>query len=87
MRTGQHPVPTWTARETHWVVRSGAEGFGVWHAAERRVADDYRAAVGPAPDRIVAAWLIAVSIFGRRRGRAAFSDVVLRDGDRELRVV
>jgi hypothetical protein len=81
------PLPTWTARETHWVVRSGADGLGVWHREERRVADDYRAAVGPVPTRIVAAWLIAVSIFGRRRGRAAFADVVLRDGANELRVV
>jgi len=43
--------------------------------------------VGAVPSRIVGVWLIAVSVFGHRRGRAAFADVVLRDGDRELRVI
>lgn len=81
------PLPTWAPRETHWVVRSGAAGLGQWHAEERVVADDYRAAVGTVPTRVVAVWLIAVSIFGHRRGRAAFADVVLRDGARELRIV
>jgi hypothetical protein len=81
------PLATWAARETHWVVRSGPDGLGRWHDERRIVADDYRAAVGPVPARIVGAWLIAVSIFGHRRGRATFADVVLRDGDRELRVI
>jgi hypothetical protein len=31
--------------------------------------------------------LIAVSIFGHRRGRATFADVVLRDEGRVLRVI
>ncbi|MEO7436381.1 MAG: DUF3047 domain-containing protein [Candidatus Binatia bacterium] len=81
------PLPTWAARETHWVVRSGSDGLGRWHDERRRVADDYRAAVGAVPSRIVGVWLIAVSVFGHRRGRAAFADVILRDGDRELRVI
>jgi len=81
------PLPTWAARETHWVVRSGAAGLGRWHEERRVVADDYRAAVGPVPARIVGAWFIAVSVFRHGRGRAAFADVILRDGVRELRVV
>lgn len=81
------PLPGWTARETHWVVRSGADGIGRWHDERRVIADDYRAAVGEPPARVVAAWLIAVTLFGHRRGRATFADVVLRDGARELRVV
>ncbi len=83
----QCPLPTWTARETHWVVRSGPEGLGRWHHERRIVADDYRAAIGEAPARVVAVWLIAVSIFGHRHGRARFADVTLRDGDRELRIL
>jgi hypothetical protein len=81
------PLPTWTTRETHWVVRSGPEGLGGWHHERRLVADDYRAAIGEPPARVVAVWLIAVSIFGHRHGRARFADVTLRDGDRELRVL
>ena len=82
------PLPTWTARETHWVLRSGGAGLGAWHAECRTVVDDYRAAVaGAVPARVVGAWLIAVSVFGHRRGRATFADVVLRDGDRTLRVI
>jgi hypothetical protein len=82
------PLPTWAARETHWVVRSGADGLGRWHEERRVVAADYGAAVGAdVPARVVAVWLIAVSIFGHRRGRATFADVVLRDGDRALAVV
>ncbi len=82
------PLPTWAARETHWVVRSGSAGLGEWQHEERRVAADYRAAIGAdVPARVVAVWLIAVSVFGRRRGRATFADVILRDGARELCVV
>ncbi len=81
------PLPTWAARETHWVLRSGAGGLGRWHEERRVVANDYRQAIGPPPARITGAWLIAVSVFGHRRGRSTFADVVLRDGDRELRVV
>jgi len=76
------PLPTWAARETHWVVRSGADGLGRWHDERRIVADDYRAAVGAVPTRIVAVWLIAVSIFGPSPRRRR-----LRDGDRECVVV
>jgi hypothetical protein len=56
---------------------------------ERRVvADDYRAAIGgDVPARVVAVWLIAVSVFGHRRGRASFADVVLQAGDRSVRIV
>lgn len=81
------PLPTWAARETHWVLRSGADGLGRWFEERRVVADDYRAAIGTPPTRVVAAWLIAVSVFGHRRARATYADVVLRDGPRELRVL
>ncbi len=81
------PLPTWAARETHWVVRSGQEGLGQWHDERRVIADDYRAAIGPPPARIVGAWFIAVSVFRHGHGRATFADVVLRDGERELRVI
>ncbi len=82
------PLPTWRARETHWVLRSGAAGLGRWHAEERRVLEDYRAAIGgELPERIVRVWLIAVSVFQRRRGRCEWADVTLGDGASATRVV
>jgi hypothetical protein len=63
-------------------------GLGHWQEERRTVAADYRAAVaGDVPTRVVGAWLIAVSVFGHRRGRAIFADVVLRDDDRVLQVI
>ncbi len=81
------PLPAWTARETHWVVRRGRDGLGVWQAEERAVRADYERAVGAAPGRIVAVWLIANSMFGRGEARARFADIVLRDGAQTLAVL
>jgi DUF3047 family protein len=81
------PLPTWTARETHWVLRSGAGGLGAWQDEERAVLDDYRAAIGgPAPAAIVRVWLIALSVFQRRRGRSDWADITLGDGGRTVRL-
>jgi hypothetical protein len=87
---GRHyacPLPTWTARETHVVVRNGDEGLGHWFDETRPVASDYRAAVGEPPARIVGVWLIAVSLFRRGRARATFADIRLSDGTRMLQVL
>lgn len=43
------PLPTWHARETHLVARSGHAGLGVWQAETRRVLDDWRTVTGSAP--------------------------------------
>lgn len=81
---GRHfrcPLPTWAARETHWVLRSGAAGLGRWHDERRAIAADYAAAIGgPLPARVVAVWLIAVSLFTRGTGEGAFADIALVDG-------
>lgn len=81
------PIPTWQARETHLVARSGAAGLGRWQREARRVRADYAAAIGEPPDRIVAVWLIALSLFQHGRGRGCFADVVLRGGGRTLQVL
>jgi hypothetical protein len=81
------PLPHWNARETHWVARSGTSELGSWLPESRNVLRDYAAAIpGAAPQRVVAVWLIAVSLFGHGSGRAAFADIELRDGDRRLDV-
>ena len=71
------PLPYWDQRETHIVVRSGAEGLGSWHRETRDLHADYLRAVGEPPGRIVAVWLIGVSLFQRRSGDVEFADIVL----------
>lgn len=82
------PLPTWTARETHLVVRSGAADLGRWIGERRNVVEDYRRAIGgPPPERIVAVWLIAVSLFRRGTGEADFRDVLLGNERDSLRLL
>jgi hypothetical protein len=78
------PIPQWAPRETHLVIRSGPEGMGVWQSERRQVYPDYvRAIGGEPPARIVAVWLIAVSLFQHGRGEAEFAEIALRaDGER-----
>ena len=81
------PLPTWNARETHLVVRSGKDELGHWIEERRNVFEDHRAAIGGAtPRRIVAVWLIAVSMFRHGRGRAEFADIALEAGGRRIRI-
>jgi len=81
------PIPTWTARETHWVVRSGTQNLGEWLDEERNVFADYQAAIGGAmPAHIVRVWLIAVSLFQHGEGKCQFADIALVNGD-EVRQV
>ena len=75
------PLPWWSSRETHWVVRSGREGLGQWQSEKRSLRSDYEQAVGGAtPAKIVRVWLIANSVFQRHRGDAKFADIVLSAG-------
>ena len=74
------PLPTWKDREFHVVVRSGGERLGTWLDERRDLEADYRRFIGEPPRRIVRVWLIAVSLFQRRRGRAFFRDFTLEGG-------
>jgi len=77
------PIPTWTARETHVVIRSGPEGLGEWFSEERDVYRDYLEFIGgTVPARIVRVWLIAVSLFQGREGECRYADMafVTEDG-------
>jgi hypothetical protein len=74
------PLPHWSERETHLVVRSGPEDLGRWVREERDVfADRARAIGGPDPTRIRAVWLIAVSFLQHGEGRCAYRSVTLSD--------
>lgn len=81
------PIPQWNPRETHLVVRSGSEGLGHWQSERRNVFSDYSGAMGSPPSKIVAVWLIAVSMFQHGRGEAEFEDIVLSSGGERVEVV
>jgi len=78
------PLATWKDREFHVVVRSGKEGLGQWLDESRDLQADYRKYMGEPPKRVVRVWLIAVSIFQRRKGRASFRDIRIDGGGRTL---
>jgi len=81
------PIPQWAPRETHLVVRSGLEGLGEWQNERRNVHADYRRAIGEPPSRIVAVWLIAVSLFQHGCGEAEFAEIALSSGGERVEVV
>ena len=81
------PIPQWTPRETHLVVRSGSAGLGEWHSERRRVRADYAASIGEPPQRIVAVWLIAVSLFQHGGGIAEYADIAVESGGKTLEVI
>ncbi len=82
------PLEHWRHRETHVVARSGTADVGRWIEDERPVLADHQAAIGgPAPARVVSAWLIAVSIWQGGEGRGSFGRVELVDGDRVVEVL
>jgi hypothetical protein len=79
------PIPTWTARETHVVIRSGSERLGEWLEEERDVYRDYREYIGgELPGRIVKVWLIAVSFFQGLEGKCRYADIAFVTGDGSL---
>jgi hypothetical protein len=68
------------------VIRSGGGELGRWIDEEREVSRDYQRAVGKPPARIVAVWLIAVSIFQHGVASAEYRNIELRSGSEILRV-
>jgi len=81
------PLPNWSGKEFHVVVRSGGEGLGEWHCERRNLYADYRRYMGEPPARIVRVWLIANSIFQRAEGICDYADILLHDAAREVRVL
>jgi hypothetical protein len=82
------PLPHWRRRETHIVVRTGTAGLGRWIDEERPVLADHQTAIGgPAPSRVVRAWLIAQTVPQAGQAVAEFSRIELVDGDQTLRLL
>jgi hypothetical protein len=69
------------------VVRTGSTNLGSWIDEERGVLTDHQAAIGgPAPARVVNAWLIGASLIQGGRPRGEFRNIELIDGDTVLRI-
>jgi hypothetical protein len=82
------PIPTWTARETHVVIRSGPQGLGEWLNEERDVYQDYINAIGGTmPNNIVKVWLIALSLFQHKEGACQYADITFLANDLEIAVL
>ena len=82
------PLPHWRRRETHIVARSGTAGLGRWIDEERPVLADHQAAIGgPAPSRVVRAWLIAQTVPQAGQALGEFRRIELVDEDQKIRVL
>lgn len=90
----RRPIPTWTARETHIVSRSGSSDLGRWCEEERYLYPYYErfvGSIGPRddehdprvvalPTKIVRVWLIANTMFRQKEGRCEFGAIeIVRD--------
>lgn len=76
------PLPGWTGREWHVVVRSGEADLGKWLSEEHDVQADYARVIGgKMPGRIVQVWLISNSIIQQTEGRASYGDIALTGKD------
>jgi Protein of unknown function (DUF3047) len=79
------PLPWWDKRETHQVVRSDLAKLGQWLEEEQPVLDDYERAIGGSPPtRIIAIWLIAVSIFQQGHGSCDYARIRLKNDSGEI---
>lgn len=75
------PLPGWTDREYHVVVRSGTRDVGKWLSESRNVAADYAKYVGgESPGRIVQVWFIANTIIQQGEANASFGNIVIASG-------
>jgi hypothetical protein len=82
------PFPHWRRRETHIVARSGTADLGRWIDEERPVLADHQVAIGgPAPSRVVRAWLIAQTVPQAGRAIGEFRRIELVDGNQKIRVL
>lgn len=81
------PIPTWTHRETHVVVRSGREGLGHWVDEARDLHADYARILGGPAREVVRVWLIANSLFQRGHGRCEYASIRLTNEQQAVRVL
>jgi hypothetical protein len=77
------PLPHWSERETHAVLRSGTDQLGHWVPERRHLATDYHTAIGgPLPDTILRVWLIANTTLQRHQGDCQYAGIELHSPGR-----
>jgi Protein of unknown function (DUF3047) len=81
------PLPNWTHKETHVVVRSGGSELGRWLDEERDLHTDYARCIGGPAREVVRIWLIANSVLNRGEGRCEYAGIRLSSGDRKIEVL
>ena len=81
------PIPSWTARETHVVVRSGLTELGCTQQESRDIYHDYHAHIQGNATRIVSVWLIAVSLFQHTQGRCRYEYIALHNAEQTVTVL
>jgi hypothetical protein len=81
------PLPNWSERETHVVVRSGAAELGQWITEERDVHADYSRIIGGPAREIARVWLIANSLLARGHGRCEYAGIEVSSGNERTRVL
>ncbi|NJD31893.1 MAG: DUF3047 domain-containing protein [Gammaproteobacteria bacterium] len=81
------PLPNWTHKETHVVVRSGPKGLGEWLAEERDLHRDYARYIGGPAREIVKVWLIANSLTTRGHGRCEYAGIELSSAEEKIEVL
>ena len=81
------PLPNWNHRETHVVVRSGAQGLGRWLDEERDLYADYTRILGGPAREVVRVWLIAISLLQRGHGRCEYASIRLETNEGTLEVL
>ncbi len=81
------PLPNWKHREFHVAIRSGNAGLGAWHEERRDLHADALRYFGKSPGDVVRVWLIANSLFKRRRGSFAVAEIRLSSAGSSERVL
>src|SRR5262245_38685662 len=81
----QSPLPWWTKRQTHQVVRSDLAKLGQWLEEEQPILDDYERAIADAPPKKIAAiWLVAASAFQKGKGLCCYARIRLKSDNGEV---
>lgn len=75
------PFARWESIETHMAIRSGFSELGTWLSEERDLYEDYKAHIGGPATKVVAVWLLGITLFQRRQGAARFADIKLTGAD------
>ena len=80
------PLPEWTGRETHVIIRTGEDRLSQWVQESRNLKEDYKHYIGgETPGNISQVWLITVSMFQNGTAKATVKDITLEIGKNNIR--